>query len=515
MAVLVGLTQGLGVFLVTNNLPGIQGSLGSTAAEAGWLTTAYFGTSMSCAVILTKMRIQYGLRRFAEWSIVVYVVISVANYFTRDLGSAIAARATLGLAATPLITLSLLYMLQAVPKRFGPYGITLGFASLQFGSPLARIISEYLLQYASWRGLQLFDVAMACACLAAITAVRLTPPPLQKVLNKGDAPSFLLYATALALLSVVFTQGRVAWWTDSPWVGVCLALAFALLGIFVILELRRDLPLIDLRWISTPSMVTLAITMLLFRLVLSEQPFGAVTMMYALGLTNDQMHGLFWWVTFGTGAGFLLSLIAIPWMKFRWPALVSLLFIFAAALMDSHSTSQTRPEDLYFSQTLLAIGTSMFLMSVLLTGFIPVIQDGLKNVVSFFAVFGVCNQLGSLMGSAALTTLLAERQSFHMSVLTQWLRLSDPIVASRVAQGSGVYAGALVDPAQRAGAGLALLNQQTSREALILAYDDVFFLIAMLAVGVFVYLLIVTVRFELQGAKAARLAAASSAAKPA
>jgi hypothetical protein len=260
--------------------------------------------------------------------------------------------------------------------------------------------------------------------------------------------------------------------------------------------------------------LTLALTMLLFRIVLSEQPFGAVTMMYALGITNDQMHGLFWWVTFGTGAGFLLSLIAIPWVKFRFPALVSLLFIFAAALLDSHSTSQTRPEDLYLSQTLLAIGTSMFLMSALLTGFIPVIQDGLKNVVSFFAVFGVCNQMGSLIGSAFLTTLLAERQSFHYSVLTQWLRLSDPLVAAQVAQGSGAYAGVLVDPALRSGAGVLLLAQQTTREATVLAYDDVFYLIALLAVAVFIYLLLVTVRFEILGLRAARLAVASAANAP-
>ncbi|WP_431102986.1 MFS transporter [Roseateles noduli] len=500
---MVGLTQGLGVFLVNNNYPAIQGALGATSAEGGWLTTAYFATSLSCAVILTKMRLQYGLRRFAEWGIFVYLLVSVINLVVRDLQSALVARAALGLAATPLITLSLLYMLEAFPKRFAPYGITLGFAALQFGSPLARIISESLLEHASWRGLQLFDLAMACACLAAINAVRLTPPPLMKVFNKGDALSFSLYATALALLCVVFTQGRVAWWTDAPWIGGCLAAGIGLLGIFVMIELRRERPLIDLRWVCTPPVMTLAITIILFRLVLSEQPFGVVTMMYSLGITNDQMHGLFWWVTFGTAAGFLLSLLAIPWLKFRYPALVSLLFIFAAAWMDTQSTAQTRPEDLYLSQTLLAIGTSMFLMSALLTGFIPVILDGMRNVISFFAVFAVCNQMGSLMGSAALTTLLAERQSHHFAALSQWLRLSDPQVAARVAQGGGAYAGTLVDSAQRSGAGLATLMQQTSREALIRAYNDVFFLIAALAVCTFIYLLVVTVRFEVKGAKAA------------
>src|SRR5512135_3263206 len=35
---LLGLTQGFGLYLVSNNLGDIQGSLGATSAEASWLT---------------------------------------------------------------------------------------------------------------------------------------------------------------------------------------------------------------------------------------------------------------------------------------------------------------------------------------------------------------------------------------------------------------------------------------------------------------------------------------------
>ena len=41
VAVLVGLTGGLGNALFTANLPTIQGQLGLTSAEAAWLTGAY------------------------------------------------------------------------------------------------------------------------------------------------------------------------------------------------------------------------------------------------------------------------------------------------------------------------------------------------------------------------------------------------------------------------------------------------------------------------------------------
>ena len=53
VAVLLGITQGLGINLVNSNLTGVQGALGATATEASWLTTAYFATNISASVLLT------------------------------------------------------------------------------------------------------------------------------------------------------------------------------------------------------------------------------------------------------------------------------------------------------------------------------------------------------------------------------------------------------------------------------------------------------------------------------
>lgn len=514
VSTLIGLTQGLGIFLVNYNLTGLQGSLGATATEASWLTTAYFATALSATVLLTKMRMQFGLRRFAQWAIAAYLVVSAIHLLANDMTSAIAARAALGFAASPLTTLSILYMLEAVPKPFAAVGVTLGFATLQFGAPLSRIVSETLLDTGSWRGLQLFDVALACASLGAIALVPLTPPPLQKVLRTGDLLSFFLYATGLALLCVFFTQGRSSWWTDASWLGWCLAGGIASLGLYVLVELSRKQPLLDLRWIFRPSFLSLLFTVLLFRIVLSEQPIGAVTFLNSLGFNNDQMHVLFWWVTLGTAAGFAASLLALPTLSLRAPALVALILIFVAAVLDANSTSLTRPADLYLSQTLLAIGTAMFLMSSLLVGFLPVIQDGLKNVVSFFAVFSATQMMGSLIGSAWFSTFLADRQKLHYAHLVQSMVLSDPLVADRVARNAGAFAGVVNDPAQRAALGVATLAQQATRESFVLAYNDLFQLVAVLDAMTFVWLSIVTLRLMRRAARARRTAEAVAVAPP-
>lgn len=509
VSVLVGLTQGLSVYLVNNNLPAIQGSLGATAAEANWLSTAYFATALSAVVLLTKMRLQFGLRRFAEWSIAAFLLVSLVHLAVHDLRSAMMARAALGLTAASLNTLAILYMIEAMPKALAPVGLVIGYSTLQFGAPLSRILAESLLQSALWQGLQLLDVALALASLAAIAAVRLTPPPLQKAFNSGDGISFVFYASGLALLCVVCTQGRIHWWTDTPWLGVCLAAAFACLGTYVLIELRRPRPLLDLRWLCRPSTLRFVLAVLLFRIVLSEQPVGAITLMNTLGFNNDQMHVLFAWVACGTAVGFGLSLLALPSRSFRVPALVALVLIFCAALLDADATSLTRPVDLYFSQALIATGTAMFLTSALLIGFIPVIQDGMKNLVSFLAVFSGSQMLGSLIGSAWLSTFLADKQKLYYAHLIESMTLADPLVAARVAQGSAAYAQHVADPLQRGALGVAALAGQATRESFVLAYNDLFHLVAILSAVTFTWLLILSVNGHLRQKAAARTEAAA------
>ena len=488
VAVLLGITQGLGINLVNSNLTGVQGALGATATEASWLTTAYFATNISASVLLTKVRYQYGLRWFADIVIGVYLLLAVAHLFTQHLGSAVVVRAALGLAAAPISSLTVLYMMQAFPPAKIFTGVVLGFAALQIGAPLSRVISEDLLQIGQWQGLNMLDVALAILCMAAINVVRLRPMPTQQMFARGDGIVFALYASALALLCVVLTQGRLHWWSDTPWLGVCLAAALLLFGLYVAVELQREKPLLDLRWLMSPFMLRFMGAVLLFRIVLAEQTVGAVGLMNTLGFNNDQMHLLFLCVTLGTIAGFLAALVALPSQKFGVLGDIALVLIIVSALMDGDATVLTRPHDLYLSQTLLATASAMFLASALLQGFSNVIAGGMKNFITFIAAFGGGQALAGLIGQAWLSTLLVDRQRLHYSQLVEHIQLSDPQVAQRLAQLGGAYASSINDSAARATQGLTLLSQQVTQQSYVMAYNDLFHAVALVStLGFFVF----------------------------
>ncbi|MDB5659441.1 MAG: transporter, partial [Cypionkella sp.] len=114
-SIFLGITQGLGVNLVTANLSNLQAQLSATQLEMGWLSAAYFATNIAGTILMFKVRTQFGLRGFAEVGILVFVAAVIAHLFTNDLHSAVLVRAIMGVAAAPLSTLAFYYMLEWLP----------------------------------------------------------------------------------------------------------------------------------------------------------------------------------------------------------------------------------------------------------------------------------------------------------------------------------------------------------------------------------------------------------------
>ncbi|RAK51212.1 transporter [Phenylobacterium soli] len=488
MSVLVGITGGLGINIVTANLPAIQGALGATPTEGAWLLAAYYATSISLSALLVKFRYQFGLRLFADLGLGLYILVTAAHLLSNDLRSAVALRAAQGVAAAPMTSLAILYMTAAWPEARRATAVALGMGASQLGVPLARVISPDLLQIGQWHGLYLLELGLALVCFAGITLVRLPPIPRTMRFEWGDLASFALFAPGLGLLAVAITMGRYVWWFEAPWIGVCLATAVVLLAAAILLELHRERPLLDIRWLSSGEMLRLLAGVVLFRLALSEQTTGAVGFMQVLGLTNDQMQTLFWIELCAMIVGFVWIGLTIKPERPLTPLAFALSLIIAASWLDAHSTSLTRPAQMYLTQGLMAFAGAFFLPPVQMFGISRAMARSQAHFVSFVMLFSAGVNLGSLLGSSLLGTFVIVREKFHSNQLTQSLSLADPQVAARVRQLAGAYAHTLGDARLRSAEGLALLQQQATREAYVLAYNDAFALVAALALLTFVWI---------------------------
>ncbi|KPX98894.1 Permease of the major facilitator superfamily [Pseudomonas savastanoi pv. nerii] len=481
VGVIVALTGGLGNALVVANLPYLQGALGATSQDIAWLPAAYIMTNVSMNLLLVKFRQQFGLRAFTELFLVLYALVTLAHLFVNDIDSAIAVRAAHGMVGAALSTLGLYYMIQAFPQKWRLKALVLGLGTAQLATPLARLVSEDLLQIAQWRGLYLFELGMALLSLGCVLLLKLPPGDRFKAFEKLDFLTFGLLAGGFALLCAVLSLGRIEWWLEAQWIGLASAASIVLICAGLAIEHNRSNPLLITRWLGSGAILRLGLAVILFRVVLSEQSVGAVGFLQALNMGSQQLHTLYMVMLLGSVAGLAVSALTINPAHLIKPLLISLAMIAVGAWMDSHSTNLTRQSNMYLSQFLLAFGGTFFLGPTLVLGISGVLANP-RNMVSFSVLFGITQNIGGLIGSAALGTFQIVREKFHSSHIVEHLTLIDPLVQARLQSYSASYSSVIADPSLRNTQGMRAMATAATREANVLAYNDVFMLIALIAV---------------------------------
>ena len=285
----------------------------------------------------------------------------------------------------------------------------------------------------------------------------------------------------VALLCAVLSLGRIDWWLEAPWIGYASVGAIVLIMAGLAIEHNRDNPMLMTRWLGSGTMIRLGLSVILIRMVLSEQSTGAVGFMQTLNMSSQQLHSLYVVMLLGSVAGLGISALTINPKHLYLPVIISLALMATGSVMDSYSNNLTRPGNLYISQFLLAFGGTFFLGPTMIYGMGNVLSNP-RNLISFSVLFGICQNLGGLIGAALLGTFQIVREKFHSSHIVEHLTLLDPRVEARVQSGGSAVGSLIADPSLRNLQGIRSLAAAATREANVLAYNDVFMLIAVIAI---------------------------------
>lgn len=469
--------------LTNVNLGTISGSLGLYTAEASWLPALYFGMNASANLTLVKARAQFGIPLVTQGLLILYALVAALQLLLPGFPMAVAARIANGLETGALTSLSIYYFLVIMSAKHRPLALIVGISLTQFGTPLARLIPVELLSTRSWQGMHCIELAVPLAILAAILLVPLPPSDRARSFDPIDFVSIALLVPGIVLGCEVLGLGRAVWWHDTPWLGRMLAGGVLLLATGIGIESNRKRPLLELKWLSTANIARFVGIALLMRLALAEQTFGSVGLLSGAGLDNDQMHILFVLVALAMVAGMGVSVLTLREARLPYHVMLAAICIAASALLDSHADNLTRPEQLYLSQTLIGFGTTLFIGPAMLYGFIQMLRKGTDHYITLVVVFSITQNVGALAGSAMMGSYQIERAHVHSDDLAAQLAIGDPAVSSRLSANAAAVVPVVSDPAVRAAEGGALLGQSISVESSVLAYDDVFRLLASLAAG--------------------------------
>lgn len=487
VGLLVSMTGALGNAMVTANLQNLQGTFAAWSTEIAWLPAVYVMTNVSINLLLVKFRQQYGLRAFTEGFLVLYVLVTFFHLFINDLSSALFVRGAHGMVAAALSSLGIYYQIQAWPAKHRLKALTIGITGSTLAIPIARLFSTELLQLDEWRGLYLFELGLALISLGCVIALKLPPGDRKKVFEKKDFITFFLLAPGMALLCAVLSLGRLDWWFETPWLGWALAGALVLIVSAIVFEHNRKNPLLNTRWLSSGSIVRLGLIMLLIRIVLAEQNTGVFGWLQYVGLQNEQMTRLAWSILAGIICGIVASCLTIKPQRLGWPILTALVLMIIASLMDSQSTSLTRPDQLMISQFLFGFASAFFIAPAMLAGIGGVIAEP-RNLVSFSVLFGMSQNIGGLMGSAILGTFQTWREKYHSSMLADQLTTLNPLVNERLQLYSQMYQSMIGDSSLLSVQAVTQLQTASTLQATILAYNDTYMLTASVAAATLLWI---------------------------
>ena len=333
------------------------------------------------------------------------------------------ARVAAGIAASGLLVLSMYYLMQAFPGEKKLAGLVLGLGMMQVGTPLAQSFVPQLYGDGLLGSVFALQSALSLACIAAVLALPLPPGYHERgAFTLSDALIFTLFASGIALLCAFLLQGRIVWWTTA-WLGWLLVSGIGLSGLALCLEVRRQRPMLDWHWMTVPQMLIFAVMGAMARLLTSEQTVGAAGLMTILGVGSSAMSTFYLIMAGASLLGVIASLVLLDVNDIRKSVMLALACFALGAWLEIGVGMQTRPAQLYFSQSIVAFATLLFMGPMLLEGLVRALAKSPDHIMSFSAVFGLSQTLGGLAGAAVFSAFLTYRTRDHLTDIAQNLTL--------------------------------------------------------------------------------------------
>ena len=234
----------LDVTVVNVALAQIEHDLDASFDELQWVIDAYAIALAAVLLVFGSLADRIGRRRVLVAGLVVFAAASLMCAFAGspvvlDVGRGIQGIGAAAMFATSLALLAQEFEGERRGFAFGVWGAVSGAAIA-----LGPLVGGALVDAIAWEWIFIVNVPIA-AVLVALTLTRVPesrpgrPEPL-------DIPGAVTFAAALLLIVLGLTRGNSEGWGSGVIVGT-LAAGVALLALFVVLELRRPAPMLDLR----------------------------------------------------------------------------------------------------------------------------------------------------------------------------------------------------------------------------------------------------------------------------
>jgi DHA2 family multidrug resistance protein len=462
--------------IVNVALPNIQGNLGSTLSEAGWISTGYACANVVIIPLTAWLSNRFGRKQYLLFSLIGFTAASALCGMATSLPMLIVARILQGLAGGGLLAKAQSILFETFPRSEQPMAQAIFGIGVISGPAIGPVLGGYLTDTLGWRWI--FFINLPFGILAVLMTLAFLPRDREEDIShdRVDWIGIVLLAIGLGCFQTFLEQGQ-----EDDWFGSHLIVGMAVgtvagIGLFIWRELSIDFPAVDLRALKFRSLSAGS----LYSLVLGMGLYGVI---FAIPVfVQDYLH----FTAMQSGILQLPSAVAAAMAMIlmgkisgkidpRLLIAIGAMITVSAALMLAQINPDTSARSLFFPLFLRGLGSvCMFLpLSLATLGDLP--KD---KVASGSGFYNLTRQLGSSIGIAVITSVLAYREVVHRTILVQHEGLGDPGTIRRLGFLKGALSRVSSDPVGIHMRALKILDTGVNQQALLLSFADVFLYVA-------------------------------------
>ena len=458
----------LDIQITNSSLADIQGTLGASLDEGSWISTGYLIAEIIVIPLTGWLAIVFGLRRYLVVNAGLFLGFSVLCGLATSLPEMILFRVGQGFTGGVLIPTAFVIMLLRIPVAQRAIASAMFGLSVTFAPAIGPTIGGWLTDAYSWHWIFYINLVPGAALITMIL-YGLDDAPMQlKRLGTGDWGGVVTMAAGLGCLEYVLEEGQRKDWFGDPAIRLCAVIAAVSLLAFLVIELTRKVPLLDLRLLTTRSLGAASFINFCTGLAL----YGSIYIMplylaRVQGYNALQIGQVQMWM----GLPQLAILPFLPFVLKRIDSRLVLAFgigLFAVScLMNGFGMSaDTGAEQLHASQLVRALGQPFIIgpLSQMATVGIQPAQAGAAS-----ALFNMMRNLGGSFGIAMLATVAEHREHWHFSAIAERVTTNSSLLAERLARMATMVGGH-----DRA---VAMLANQVRQQATVMSYADCFTMI--------------------------------------
>lgn len=482
MSVMLGAFMAVLDIQITNaSLKDIQGALSATLEEGSWISTSYLVAEI-IMIPLTAWLVQLlSARRLAVWVSLGFLASSLLCSMAWSLESMIVFRAFQGFTGGALIPMAFTLTLIKLPEHHRAKGMAMFAMTATFAPSIGPTLGGWLTENWGWKYIFYINIPPGLIMIAGLMYGLEKKEAHWELLKSTDYMGILTLGVGLGCLQVFLEEGHRKDWLESNLIVTLGCIALLSLITFVIVQVSKPNPLINLGILRNRNFGLSSISSL-------GMGVGLYGSIYLLPLYLAQIQSynalqigeVIMWM--GVPQLFLIPLVP-KLMKFvspKWLCTLGFgLFGLASILSGSLNPDFAGPQ---FNQIQLvrALGQPLIMVTISLIATAYILP---QDAGSASSLFNILRNLGGAIGIALLATLLDARTKTYFDYLRESIVPTNPQVAERMAS--------MIDRFGSETAALGKLSEITHQQALIMAYNDAFHFVG-IALGVSMLAILLT-----------------------